>query len=77
MLKKNQNKWEVFTHGGRNNTGIDALDFAKQMEDKWSRGAILVTSMDRDGTQIGYDIELMSQIIIRRVLIFLLLHLVV
>ena len=50
-----------FTHGGRNNTGIDAIEFAKKMEDNGA-GELLVTSMDRDGTQVGYDIELMSKI---------------
>ena len=59
--KKNNNKWEIFTHGGRNKTGIDAIEFAKKMEDSGA-GELLVTSMDRDGTQIGYDIELMSNI---------------
>ena len=59
--KKKGNKWEVFTHGGRNNTGVDALEFAKKMED-CGAGELLVTSMDRDGTQIGYDIELMLKI---------------
>ena len=59
--KKSEDKWEVFTHGGRNNTGIDAIEFAKKMEDS---GAceLLVTSMDRDGTQIGFDIDLTSKI---------------
>ena len=59
--KKNNNKWEIFTNGGRNKTGIDAIEFAKKMEDSGA-GELLVTSMDRDGTQIGYDIELMSNI---------------
>ncbi len=59
--KKNSDKWEVFTHGGRNNTGIDAIEFAKRMEDSGA-GELLVTSMDRDGTQVGYDIDLMSKI---------------
>ena len=59
--KKNNNKWEIFTHGGRNKTGVDAIEFAKKMED-CGAGELLVTSMDRDGTQIGYDIELMSNI---------------
>jgi len=59
--KKNNNKWEIFTHGGRNKTGIDVIEFAKKMEDSGA-GELLVTSMDRDGTQIGYDIELMSNI---------------
>ena len=59
--KKNKNMWEVFTHGGRNNTGIDAVEFAKKMENSGA-GELLVTSMDRDGTQIGYDINLMAKI---------------
>ena len=59
--KKNGNKWEVFTHGGRNNTNIDAIEFAKKMEDNGA-GELLVTSMDRDGTQIGYDNDLMLNI---------------
>jgi len=59
--KKNGDKWEVFTHGGRKNSGIDALEYAKKMEDSGA-GELLVTSMDRDGTQVGYDIELMSKI---------------
>ncbi len=59
--KKNNDKWEVFTHGGRNNSGIDALEYAKQMEGHGA-GELLVTSMDRDGTQVGYDIDLMSKI---------------
>ena len=59
--KKNNNKWEIFTHGGRNKTGIDAIEFAKKMGD-CGAGELLVTSMDRDGSQIGYDIELMSNI---------------
>ena len=61
MQKKNGDKWEVFTHGGRNNSGIDALEYAKQMEDNGA-GELLVTSMDRDGTQEGYDIDLISRI---------------
>ena len=59
--KKNKEKWEVFTHGGRNNTGIDAIEFAKKMEESGA-GELLVTSMDRDGTQVGFDIELTSKI---------------
>lgn len=50
-------KWEVFTHGGRNATGVDALEWAQQAE-ALGAGEILLTSMDRDGTQIGYDLEL-------------------
>ena len=56
--KKNSENWEIFTHGGRNNTGIDAIEFAKKMEDSGA-GELLVTSMDRDGTQVGYDICLL------------------
>ncbi len=49
--------WEVFTHGGRNPTGIDAVDFAKEAVRRGA-GEILLTSMDRDGVKTGYDIEL-------------------
>jgi len=59
--KINNDKWEVFTHGGRKNTGIDAIEFAKKMEESGA-GELLVTSMDRDGTQVGFDIELTSNI---------------
>jgi cyclase len=55
--KTSENKWEVFTHGGRNPTGIDVIEYAKLVE-KNGAGEILLTSMDRDGTKIGYDIEL-------------------
>ena len=57
----NGDKWEVFTHGGRNNTNIDAVEYAKSMEGSGA-GELLVTSMDRDGTQVGYDINLISKI---------------
>ena len=59
--KKNGDIWEIFTHGGRNKTGINALEFAKKMEINGA-GELLVTSMDKDGTQSGYDIELMNNI---------------
>jgi imidazole glycerol-phosphate synthase subunit HisF len=49
--------WEVFIHGGRTATGLDALDWAKTIADLGA-GEILLTSMDRDGTQNGYDLEL-------------------
>ncbi len=49
--------WEVYTHGGRTPTGIDAVAWAKQMEEMGA-GEILLTSMDRDGTKDGYDIDL-------------------
>ena len=50
-------RWEIFTHGGRERTGIDAVDFARSMVDRGA-GEILLTSMDRDGTKAGYDIAL-------------------
>ena len=50
-------RWEVFTHGGRNPTGIDAVEWAARM-DSFGAGEILLTSMDKDGTKDGYDIEL-------------------
>ena len=59
--KKNGDIWEIFTHGGRIKTGINVLEFAKKME-KNGAGELLVTSMDKDGTQSGYDIELMKNI---------------
>ncbi len=49
--------WEVFTHGGRTPTGIDACEWAARME-SYGAGEILLTSMDRDGTRLGYDLEL-------------------
>lgn len=53
--------WEIFTHGGRNKTGIDAIQWASRMVELGA-GELLVTSMDRDGTRDGFDIELMRQI---------------
>lgn len=50
-------RWEIFTHGGRNATGIDAIDYAIAMVERGA-GEILLTSMDRDGTKAGYDIAL-------------------
>jgi cyclase len=55
------NKWEVFTHGGRKKTGIDVVDFSKKVEEAGA-GEILLTSMDRDGTKSGYDIELLKMV---------------
>lgn len=52
-----EERWEVFTHGGRTATGIDAVVWAKECEERGA-GEILLTSMDRDGTLSGYDIEL-------------------
>ncbi len=51
------NRWEIFTHGGRKPTGLDAVAWAKQMTD-YGAGEILLTSMDRDGTKNGFDIAL-------------------
>jgi cyclase len=53
--------WEVFTHGGRHTTGLDAVDWA-QMAERLGAGEILLTSMDRDGMRDGYDIELTKAI---------------
>ena len=50
-------RWEVFTHGGRRGTGIDAVAWARQMAE-YGAGEILLTSMDRDGTKSGFDLEL-------------------
>ncbi len=50
-------KWEIFTHGGRKPTGLDAIEWARKMVD-YGAGEILLTSMDRDGTKIGFDLEL-------------------
>ena len=50
-------RWEVFTHGGRKGTGIDAIEWARQM-DALGAGEILLTSMDRDGMQCGFDLAL-------------------
>ena len=50
-------RWEIFTHGGREKTGIDAIEFARLVVDRGA-GEILLTSMDRDGTKAGYDLPL-------------------
>jgi cyclase len=55
------NKWEIFTHGGRTPTGIDAVAFAAEAAERGA-GELLVTSMDRDGVGTGYDIPLLSAI---------------
>ncbi|MGB5706648.1 MAG: imidazole glycerol phosphate synthase subunit HisF [Arenicellales bacterium] len=54
-------RWEVYTHGGRNATGLDAVQWANRMVDLGA-GELLVTSMDRDGTRDGFDLDLMKQI---------------
>ncbi|MFW2177763.1 MULTISPECIES: imidazole glycerol phosphate synthase subunit HisF [unclassified Moraxella] len=56
-----QPRWEIFTHGGRNATGIDAIDWAIRMAG-YGAGELLVTSMDADGTKNGYDLGLMKRI---------------
>ncbi|MEK9742186.1 MAG: imidazole glycerol phosphate synthase subunit HisF [Pelagibacteraceae bacterium] len=55
--KTSDNKWNVFTHGGREKTSIDALEFALMAQNNGA-GEILLTSMDKDGTKSGYDLEL-------------------
>ena len=57
----NASGWEVYTHGGRNGTGIDVVAWAKQVEDLGA-GEILLTSMDRDGTREGFDLALTSTV---------------
>ena len=54
-------RWEIFTHGGRKPTGIDAVEWARRMVD-YGAGEILLTSMDRDGTRDGFDLELTRSI---------------
>ncbi|RZI44959.1 imidazole glycerol phosphate synthase subunit HisF [Herbaspirillum sp. HC18] len=55
--KSGDGKWEVFTHGGRKPTGLDVVEWAKKME-SLGVGEVLLTSMDRDGTKSGFDLEL-------------------
>jgi len=55
--KRNSSGWEVYTHGGRRATGLDAVEWAKRMQAAGA-GEILLTSMDRDGTRDGFDVEL-------------------
>ncbi len=57
-----EERWEVYTHGGRNATGIDAVEWAQRMEE-FGAGEILLTSMDRDGTKDGYDIPLTRSVV--------------
>lgn len=56
-VNEDNSRWEVFTHGGRNATGLDAVKWAKEMQ-KRGAGEILLTSMDRDGTKIGFNLPL-------------------
>ena len=60
--KKRNSGWEVYTHGGRTPSGIDALEWAQRMEG-YGAGEILLTSMDRDGTRLGYDLELTRAVV--------------
>jgi len=60
--KSRNGGWEVYTHGGRVSTGIDALDWSQRIED-YGAGEILLTSMDRDGTRLGYDLELTRAVV--------------
>ena len=59
--KVSEEKWEIFTHGGRNKTGIDAIEYAKIAQSNGA-GEILLTSMDKDGTKSGYDLSLLKEI---------------
>ena len=61
-------RWEVFTHGGRKATGLDAIEWARKMAG-FGAGEILLTSMDRDGTKSGFDLALSvtQQIVMTRV----------
>lgn len=59
--KRTGDHWEVFTHGGRKPTGLDAIDWARKMENSGA-GELLLTSMDRDGTKSGFDLELTRRI---------------
>jgi len=59
--KSSDSSWKVYTHGGRNQTGIDAIEWARRME-QFGAGEILLTSMDKDGTKDGYDLELTETI---------------
>ena len=59
--KQNGKKWEIFTHGGRKSTGIDAIEYAKTAQANGA-GEILLTSMDKDGTKSGYDLSLLKEI---------------
>ena len=59
--KKDDEGWKIYTHGGREPTGINAITFAKKVE-SLGAGEILLTSMDRDGTKLGYDTDLLQNL---------------
>jgi len=60
--KVSDGRWEVFTHGGRRETGIDAVEWARRMA-SLGAGEILLTSMDRDGTKQGFDLDLLRRVV--------------
>ena len=59
--KRVGDRWRVFTYGGRNDTGLDVVDYAVEVVAKGA-GEILLTSMDRDGAKIGYDLDLLKAV---------------
>ena len=59
--KVSDQKWEIFTHGGTKNTGINAIEFAQKAEE-YGAGEILLTSMDKDGTKAGFDLNLLKEV---------------
>ena len=62
-VASNPSRWEIYTHGGRKPTGIDAVDWAVKMTNgEFGAGEVLLTSMDRDGTKVGFDLELTKAI---------------
>jgi imidazole glycerol-phosphate synthase subunit HisF len=60
--KVTEGRWEIFTHGGRRETGLDAVDWARRMA-SLGAGEILLTSMDRDGTKQGFDLDLLRRVV--------------
>ena len=56
-VKKKNNTWRVYSHAGKQDTGMDALEWAKEVQTRGA-GEILLTSMDKDGTKDGYDLEI-------------------
>ena len=62
-VSSSPSRWEIYTHGGRKPTGIDAVDWAVKMTNgEFGAGEVLLTSMDRDGTKVGFDLELTKAI---------------
>lgn len=60
--KRHAGSWQAYTHGGRRQTGLDAVEWASEMAGRGA-GEILLTSMDRDGTRMGYDLELLRAVV--------------